>query len=187
PLWRGDVMRERGTRAEPAREHETDLCPAEGPRDRADAADPLARAGAIRGTRAEARVGQLVDRRHLPEHREQRFMFLHQLAIDRERPFGEIGHHRAVFAHVAVAALVPGEFLEQRARERDLERALGDGDESELLRDDLALLRDLDAAVDGARRERGQCARNGRSAPASHTAAASMEEPQRYSRLAADL
>src|SRR5215218_9182217 len=174
-------LRERGARAEPAGEHQADLSPAEAPRDRADAADPRRRARAIRGTRAEARLGQLVDRRRGAEEREQRLMLMYQIAVDAERGVAKLAPRRAERLHLLRAHRFGplGELLEQRAGERDLEGSLRDREKAKLLGDDLALLGDLESAVHRAGRQRGERAIHRRSATASDASPSAVEQSKR--------
>src|SRR6185369_16243433 len=60
---------------------------------------------------------------------------------------------------------------------------LGNGEEPELLRDDLSLLGDLEPAIHRARRECGERAIDRRSAAAPDAATATMEEPKLNARI----
>src|ERR1041385_6615671 len=63
-----DFFSQRGTDAEPARQHQTDLCPTKSPWNGADPFDASLRSGPVRGPRSESRVRQLIDwRRHAKE------------------------------------------------------------------------------------------------------------------------
>ena len=66
--------------------------------------------------------------------------------------------------------------MEQGAAQHQLQAPLRDGQESECLGHDLALLGDLDAAVDGARGQRRERPRDRRPSPATHRAAAAVEQ-----------
>src|SRR5260221_2461041 len=173
-------MRKRGSAAEPPGEHETYLRPAKTPRDRADSCDPLPRTRPVSGSRAESCFRQLIDRSHRAEQMKKRVVLVNELAINRESARREIGHCRAKFVQlVSGDRLGPiVEFLQQCAGERDFECALRNGQQSELLRDDLALLRDLDATVHCPGRHCSECARYRRASPTTDTSTAAMKETQ---------
>src|SRR5688500_7829316 len=128
-------MRQRGSSSKPARKHEAHLRPAEPPRDRTDAGDPLPRARPVGGTRAEMCFGQLVDRSSRAKQTEHSLIIVYELAIDGETARREVGHHRAELAQL-IRGGSPGplvELLQQHAGERDLERALRNWQQAKLL------------------------------------------------------
>src|SRR5689334_2218898 len=75
------------------------------------------------------------------------------------------------------------ELMQQHTRQRYLERSLGDRQESELLRDYLALLGDLDVAADRFRRKRSKRAIHRRPATPSNASSSSVEDPKLDSRF----
>ena len=74
--------------------------------------------------------------------------------------------------------------MQQHAGDRDLERTLGDGQQTELLRDDLTLLGDLDVAIHRAGRQRRQRAIHRRAAAAADAAAAAVEQREIHASFA---
>src|SRR5450759_1158321 len=155
---RKHLLAERGSNAEPTGEHEADLRPAESPRDGANAFDPRHCSRTVGGARAEPRVCQLVDRRRHAKELKQSVVIVDQLVIDIPRSHRHAIHHLSKVFDLLYAHLLSPitELVQQHSRRRHLQRALGHRQQTELLRDDLALLGDPDAALGRPRRQSGE-------------------------------
>ena len=147
--------------AVPAGQVDARLGPREGPRDGAQRVDRwrlgrrLPSAG--RRSRAEAQVGQLGDRRDVAEERRES-----RVVVD-EAPVGGPRRHRQLVEHRSAGPQRPGRRLVVLGRRRDedgaghlLEVPSRDRGVGVVRGDDLALLGELQASIDGSRaRSRG--------------------------------
>src|SRR5436305_1108458 len=121
-----NLFAERGPDAQPSGQHQSDLRPAESPRNRANAFNALRSAWSECRSRSEARVRELVDWSRNPEKLEQRVVVVHELPIDFVRTFGETIDNLSIFLHFArVEVLAPvAEFVKERSRRRDFDASL---------------------------------------------------------------
>ena len=71
-----------------------------------------------------------------------------------------------------------GEAVQQHARHRHLERPFGNREQAELLRDDLALLRDLDVPIHRLGRQGREGAMDRRPPATAHASSTSVEQPK---------
>jgi hypothetical protein len=108
---------ERFARAEPGRDHQAHLRPAEVPRDGADARHRAGAALAVRRTGAEVNVRELAYRRCGEEQLEHRRLVVDQAAERDPRLFAELLHRRpkTLFGAGGQALAPVGEMRHQRA------------------------------------------------------------------------
>src|SRR5450759_1588717 len=182
---RKHLLAERGSNAEPTGEHEADLRPAESPRDGSNAFDACRCTRTVRGARAKPGVCQLIDRRRHAKELKQSVVIVDQLVIDIPRSHRHAIHHLSKVFDLFYAHLLSPitELVQQHSRRRHLQRALGHRQQAELLRDDLPLLGDLDAALGRPGRQSGESAIDGRATTAPDAPATAMEKTQLHSGL----
>ncbi len=181
---RGAERLQRRAKAIPAGYVDARLGPGERPRDRAQVVyrghrvrEPTSSA-ASRRPGAEAKVGQLRDRRDVAEEPREPRVLVDEGAIRGTGRVGELRQQRAALAQrVGGGGIVLGRGGDERGARQLLQVATGDGGIGVVRGDDLALLGELEPAVDRAR-----CAAEDRPiggpAAAPDGAAAPMEERQ---------
>ena len=92
---------ERGADAQPGGQHQADLCPAEHPRDGANGLHALRGPFAVDGARSELNMRELLHRRRLEQHLEDRGILMDECPVDGQRLRGQAVHHLAESSFLA--------------------------------------------------------------------------------------